>query len=77
MGRDLTKQAENDQKIKKMVEDIEAESKAVKAELAAHKTDSTRWLADLASLNGDMDRKLAESPSYALPLSDSKPCVLP
>ena len=68
----LSKWAENDQKIKKMVEDIEAESKAVKAELAAHKMDSTKWLADLASLNGDMDRKLAESPSSAIPLSDSQ-----
>ena len=68
----LMKRTENDQKIKKMVEDIQAKSKAVKDELAARKTDSTKWLADLASLNGDMDRKLAESPSSALPLSDSQ-----
>ena len=53
-----------------MDEDIQAESKAVKDKLAAHKTDSMKWLADLASLNGDMDRKLAESPSSAFPLSN-------
>ena len=60
-----------------MVEDIQAESKAVKDELAANKTNSTKLLADFASLNGDMDRKLAESPSSALPLSDLKLLVRP
>ena len=73
----LAKRAEADRKIKKMVEDGQAETGAVKNELAAHKAESAKWLVDLGGLNGDMDRKLVESPSYALPLSDSKPCVLP
>ena len=71
----LTKLAELDQKIKKMVADAEAEAKAAKDDLAAHKAVSMKWLADLASLNEDMDRKLAESPFSALLLSDSQFCV--
>ena len=66
-----------DQKIKKMVEDAQAEAKAAKDDLAAHKADNVKWLADLASLNEDMDRKLAKSPFSVLLLPDSKFCVRP
>ena len=55
------KQAQLDQKIKTAIADAEAEAKAAKDDLAAHKTDGVKWLADLASLNEDMDRKLAKS----------------
>ena len=73
----LVKRVEADRKIKKMFEDAQAETEAVKNELASHKADNTKWLADLGGLNGDMDRKLAESPSSAPPLYDSKFYVCP
>ena len=44
----------------------QAKASAEKDDPAAHKADSVKWLADLASLNGDMDRKLTESPFYVL-----------
>ena len=71
----LAKRAKLDRKIKKMVADAEAEAKAAKDDLAAHKAVSVKWLADLASLNEDMDRKLAESPFSILLLSNSQFCV--
>ena len=71
----LAKQVKLDQKIKKMVADAEAKAKAAKDDLAAHKAVSVKWLSDLASLNKDMDYKLAESPFSALLLSDSQFCV--
>ena len=67
----LTKRAELDQKIKTMVDATEAEAKKAKDDLAARKAVSAKWLADLASLNEDMDRKFAESPLSRLLLSDS------
>ena len=71
----LAKRAELDKKIQTVVADAEAEAKAAKDDLAAHKAVSAKWLADLASLNEDMDRKFAESPLSALLLSDSQSCV--
>ena len=67
----LEKRAELDKKIQTHVADAEAEAKAAKDDLAAHKAISAKWLADLASLNEDMDRKFAESPFSLLLLSDS------
>ena len=67
----LAKRAELDKKIQTVVADAEAEAKAAKDGLAAHKAVSAKWLADLASLNEDMDRKFAESPLPPLLLSDT------
>lgn len=67
----LAKRAELDKKIQTVVADAEAEAKAAKDDLAAHKTVSAKWLADLASLNEDMDRKFAEFPLSPLLLSDT------
>ena len=68
----LSKRAADDQKIKKMCKDIEAESEVVKSELTARKADNVKWLAKLSSLNVVMDRTLAESASFAFPSSGSK-----
>ena len=67
----LEKRAELDKKIQTHVADAEAEAKAAKDDLAAHKAISAKWLADLAILNEDMDRKLAESLLSLLLLSAS------
>ena len=60
----LQKRAELDKEIQTAMAESEAEVKAAKEELRAHKAASAKWLADLASLNEDMDRKLAESPFF-------------
>ena len=67
----IEKRAELDKKIQTHVADAEAEAKAAKDDLAAHKAISAKWLADLASLNEDMDRKFAEFPLPPLLLSDT------
>ena len=60
-----------DKKIQTHVADTEAEAKAAKDDLAALKAISAKWLADLASLNEDMDRKFTESPLSLLLLFDT------
>jgi chromosome segregation ATPase len=57
----LAKRAELDKQVQAAVAKSEAEVEAAKEELAAHKEISAKWLAGLASLNKDMDRKFAES----------------
>ena len=63
----MSKRAAGDQRIKKLCEDMEDESKAVKAELAARKRESAKWLVELNGLNLTMDHKLTESSSSAFP----------
>ena len=60
----LAKRAESDKKIQTLVADAEAKAKAAKDDLAAHEAASAKWLADLASLNEDMDRKLCRILSF-------------
>ena len=67
----LAKRADLDKKIQTLVADAEAEVKTTKDDMAAHKAVSAKWLADLASLNEDMDRKFAESPLSLLLLSET------
>ena len=71
----LQKRAELDKQIQTTVAESEAELKAAKEELAAHKAASAKWLAQLASLNDDMDRKFTESPFFFLLLTDTYACV--
>ena len=63
----MSKRAADEQSINKLCEDIEDESKAVKADLAARKTESAQWPSELSSLNLTMDRKLADSTSSIFP----------
>jgi DNA repair exonuclease SbcCD ATPase subunit len=58
----LAKRAESDKKIQTLVADAEAKARAAKDELAAHEATSAKWLAELASLNEDMDRKRPDLP---------------
>ena len=67
----IEKRAELDKKIQTHVAAAEAEAQAAKDDLAAHQAISAKWLADLAILNEDMDRKLAESLLSLLLLSTS------
>ena len=60
----LAKRAKSDKKIQTLVADAEAKAQAAKDELAAHEASSAKWLADLASLNEDMDRKLCRILSF-------------
>ena len=53
----LQKRAELDKQIQTAVAESEAELKAAKEELSAHKAASAKWLSELASLNDEMDRK--------------------
>ena len=71
----LAKRAELDKQIQAAVTESEAEAKAARDELAAHKEISAKWLAELASLNDDMDCKFAESFLFLLLLSDTYFCV--
>jgi chromosome segregation ATPase len=66
----LAKRAEADNKIQSTIAESEAKVKAAKDELAAHKESSAKWLAELASLNEDMDRKFAESLLFLWLLTD-------
>ena len=56
----LAQRAESDKKIQTLIADAEAKAQAAKDELAAHEASSARWLAALASLNEDMDRKFCQ-----------------
>ena len=60
----LAERAKLDKQIQKAVTESETELKAVKEELSAHKAASAKWLADLASLNDDMDRKFCRISSF-------------
>ena len=71
----LQRRAEMDKQIQTTVAESEAELKAAKEELAAHQVASAKWLAQLASLNDDMDRKFTESPFFFLLLTDTYACV--
>ena len=71
----LQRRAEMDKQIQTTVAESEAELKAAKEELAAHQAASAKWLAQLASLNDDMDRKFTESPFFFLLLTDTYACV--
>ena len=71
----LEKRAKLDQQIQTTIAESEAEVKAAKEELSAHKAASTKWLAALASLNDDMDRKFTESPLFFLLLTNTYACV--
>ena len=62
----LTKRSKNDQKIKKMVEDIQAESKAAKDELSAHKADNTKWLASMETWTVSLPNLLLLFFSYSI-----------
>jgi len=66
----LAMRAEADKKIQSTIAESEAKVKAAKDELAAHKEISATWLAGLASLNEDMDRKFAESLLFLRLLTD-------
>jgi len=71
----LEKRAKLDQQIQTTIAESEAEVKAAKEELSAHKAASAKWLAALASLNDDMDRKFTESPLFFLLLTNTYACV--
>ena len=76
----LQKRAELDKQVQDAVAKSEAEVKTAKEELNAHKESSAKWLAELASVNDEMDRKLSESPLLFCALSDSHfvlpPCLI-
>ena len=71
----LAERAKLDKQIQTTIAESEAEVKAAKEELSAHKAASAKWRAALASLNDDMDRKFTESPLFFLLLTNTYACV--
>ena len=60
----LAERAKLDKQIQTSIAESEAEVKAAKEELSAHKAASAKWLSGLASLNNDMDRKFRRISSF-------------
>ena len=60
----LAERAKLDKQIQTSIAESEAEVKAAKEELSAHKAASAKWLSALASLNDDMDRKFCRISSF-------------
>ena len=66
----LQKRAELDKQVQATVAESEAKLNSAKEELDAHKESSAKWLAELASLNDEMDRKSCRILLFLLLLSD-------